>query len=60
MDWFSASDLWALMVSKKSKFIHAMQQPKYIHFKGVSIQLRRKKNLERSTNQKKVENTVFE
>lgn len=42
MDCFSASDLWALTVSKKSKFIHAMQQPKYIDFKGVSIQLEKK------------------
>lgn len=46
MAWFSASNLWALMVFKKSKFIHATQQPKYIDFKGVSIQLEKKKSRE--------------
>lgn len=59
MNCFSASHLWALKVSKESKFIHALQQPKYTDFKGISIQLGKKKNLEVHKSEK-VENTVLE
>lgn len=46
MDWSSASDLWALIVSKKNKFTHVMQQPQYRDFKGFLIQLEKKKSRE--------------
>lgn len=45
-------------MSKETKFIHALQQLKFMDFKGISTQLG-KKDLE-AHKSKKVENTVLE